>query len=410
LLRRGLESPGERSKVEQELMAPPGGSSTPGYLGYCSIRPISSIPIGRTVLARLPEDDGAKRHIWATNSHSIHLGHLKLQVEGLPFQQQDAAVGTCGTAALWSAMVRVAREDGMRAPTPAEISEAALRGSHSRGRSIMHVNRGLDSVELCDAIRAFGFSPEFIKVDRRPEFFVATLHTYLQSGIPVVLSLAGDQEGHAVTAVGFQLSNSENPALMSSVELRSARLVKLYIHDDRLGPYARAHLRPISSYLGDELELEIEWDGDGTVETRKIRSAVAPVYPKVRLSIRDLLTLAELVGDQVERIVGPADAVKLRVDFRYEKGGDFLSSLSGQVFLTADSTAFIRRVSLSRWCAIIRWYLGEDQLLEFVYDTTDVVRDSQIGNRELLRALICRSDSHRDSISSLANVLGVPFL
>lgn len=413
MLAEGLQSEEARRKIEKRLIVPAAGASIGGYLGFSSIRPLSSVPIGRTVLSRLPDSDGGiPRHIWATNEHFVHLASLRLRVEGLAFQQQDAAVGACATAALWSALVRVARQEGMRAPTPAEISDAALRSPRALGRPLLPANTGLTVQQLCDATRSFGFTPEVTYAFTRPEVFVATLHTYLLSGIPVVLALRGDGGGHAVTAAGFQMSGSEHPALQTSVPVQSSRLTKLYVHDDRLGPYARAIVEPYSyrnkkkvSFEG--LSFEIEFDGAGA-ERWLIDTAIAPVYPKLRLPVASLISLAEFKAKIVEDMVGPKKALALKVDFRYERAGDYLTRLAGRVPDTKRAAQFVREVALSRWCALVRWYLGDDELVEFVYDTTDVVRDVRVQARELLRGVVGLDKRYARSVATIGTTLKVP--
>src|SRR5712692_86279 len=132
----------------------------------------------------------------------------------------------------------------MRAPTPAEVSEAAARHLVPYGRTVPAL-AGLTMEQLCEATRATGFAPESMRAEPGPEYFVAALHTYLLSGIPVVLALKPllrQGEGHAVTAVGFQMGTKASRLLQMSVPVRSAFIQKLYVHDDRLGPYARAHI------------------------------------------------------------------------------------------------------------------------------------------------------------------------
>lgn len=406
-LERSLSSMLEREAVEKDLMAKVQGAAPSGYLGYCSIRPLSSVPIGRTVIPRLSDGDGGPRYIWATNEHVAHLGNLRLRVDGLAFQQQDAAVGACATAALWSALVRVARQDGIRAPTPAEISDAALRAPRGPGRSILPANTGLTIPQLYEATRAFGFTPEVISAFDRPEVFVLALHTYLLSGIPVVLALRGGGIGHAVTAVGFQMSGTEHPKLEASIPVRSSRVTKLYVHDDRLGPYARAFIEPFAHPdVGEGLLFEINFDGPA--ERWIVDSALAPVYPKLRLSVASLIALAEFKAGLIETMVGPTYAPRLRVDFRYERAGDYLVRLAGRVTNPAMAAQFVRNVALSRWCAVIRWYLSEDELLELLYDTTDIVRDVNAQSRELLRGIICLNAKYVPNVMTVASALNIP--
>ena len=388
------------------------------YLGFISVRPLPSAPIGRTVLRRLPDGD-EPREIWATERYGVHLGNLRLWVEGIAFQQQDVAVGACATAAAWTALSRVTKHEGMRAPTPAEVSEAAGRHLLTHGRTLPAV-AGLTIEQLSEAIRSIGFAPESIRADLKPEYFAIALHTYLQSGIPVVLSLVtkdeetNDDERHAVTAVGFQMAEAPNPRLDSTLPVRSARMKKLYVHDDALGPYARASLRPMPTNhpkvekeqrmneensapeLPDFVLLDIETsrpddqsDGSpGPEETDQwlVECGLAPVYPKLRLSVRCLIKLGNALVTSVERIVGPKVAPRLSVDFYYRRSGTYLGSLrSGR---KGGLDTFLRTVALSRWCGVVRWFVGDRPLAEFVYDTTDIVRATDLPGAELLRAIV----------------------
>ncbi|HEU4385589.1 MAG TPA: hypothetical protein VFR85_19040, partial [Anaeromyxobacteraceae bacterium] len=182
LLNEALTSSEARQHVEEAL--------TDKYLGFVSIRPIPAAPVGRTVLRTLNEP-GAQREIWALSPYDVHLANLRLCVQGLAFEQQDVAVGACATASVWSALSRVAKHEGMRAPTPAEVSAAASRHVLPHGRG-MPAASGLTLGQMCEAIRSVGFAPEAMR-PRMPEIFLLAVHTYLLSGIPVVLGLWNDE-------------------------------------------------------------------------------------------------------------------------------------------------------------------------------------------------------------------------
>lgn len=414
---RGFTSCKDREEVEKHIASAPEGSSAGnGYLGYIVVRPIPTVPVGRTVLVRLPNGE-TLRQIWATNRHTVHFGNLTLKVDGLAFQQQDAAVGLCATAALWGALTCVARHDGMRAPTPAEITDAAVRNPRASNRTILSANHGLTIQELCEATRAFNFSPEMFW-PTPPEHFASALHTYLLSGIPVVLALERNQIGHAVTAVGFQLSTTSNPVLEGEVALRSSKMNKIYIHDDRLGPYARALLKTRSAVLSpaavdapsDELEnntwLELEIEN----EVWRIGAAFAPVYPKLRLSHSSLLMLALYMNGVIEKMVGEAAATTLQLDFRYERSGDYLGRLSGKINDPKQASSFVQRVSLSRWCGIIRWYQLDSEFIELVYDTTDVVREAPVEGLGLLKAAVSLNPDSRGIVQDIGEGLQIPWV
>lgn len=414
------------------------------YLGFVSIRPVPGAPVGRTVLRRLEDDD--HRDIWATGPHTAHLANLRLSVEGIPFQQQDEAVGACATAALWTALNRVSRRDGIRAPTPAEVSEAASRHLLTTGRTLPAIG-GFTMEQLAEAVRQKGLAPEYVGTDP-PERFAAALHTYLRSGIPVVLELrllvdVAEQGGperisfggkHAVTAVGFQTGDTSDPVLEGTLPFSSAFMRKLYLHDDRLGPYARAFVRPTRRRpLSDDsdadeflpecilLEVETKREGDDRDEPNKdgletwlVESALAPVYPKLRLPVRSLIQLGERLGRDVEHIVGNR-AKDLRVDLYYERCGEYVQSLNGMV--ASKASAFFRQLVFPRWCAIVRWSLEGQAVADFVFDTTDILREGELpsdapqrtldGGSKLLLAVVSFQQGYRDELLKLAERLGV---
>jgi hypothetical protein len=70
---------------------------------------------------------------------------------------------------------------------------------------------------------------------------------------------------------------------------------------------------------------------------------------------------------------------------------------------------FLRAVALPRWCGVIRWFIKDAPLADFVYDTTDVLRDKHRLGSELLRGLICWSPQFSGPISKTAEYFNVPF-
>jgi hypothetical protein len=391
------ESDDRRRDIQRELNA--------AYLGFLSVRPMAAVPIGRTVLRRLR----GPREIWAIGNQDVHLANLHLEVEGLPFQQQDSAVGACATAALWTALARVARLDGMRAPTPAEISDMAGSRVLTHGRVVP--SSGLTMWQLAEATRSAGFAPEAVS-GGKPEYLALALHTYLLSGIPVVLGLERGASGHAVTAAGFQCNGTPDALLQGPLPARSATIKKLYVHDDRIGPYARARLEPYEvpnplntkapSIQGLALHLD---DGPWS-----ITAGLVPVYPKLRLSVRSLLLLADLTSRWMDAIAaaldGPAAVHELTVEFFYRRGGDYLATLSGRT--SGDLPQFLTTVALSRWVGVVRWHRGDVPIAEFVFDTTDVVREGRSVGVELLRAIVCVEPRYGPGLKVVADTFGIP--
>jgi hypothetical protein len=88
----------------------------------------------------------------------------------------------------------------------------------------------------------------------------------------------------------------------------------------------------------------------------------------------------------------------------YERAGSFLSRL-GHV-AGADISSFVRRIALSRWCGIVRWFVDERPLAEFVYDTTDILRDTHRHGAELIRVVVCLDAAYRPHLEKVTTALG----
>ena len=90
-----------------------------------------------------------------------HIAGLRLRVRGIPFQQQEQAVGACATTAIWSTLARVMRSDGGRAPTPFAVTEAATK--HFLSDRAFPASSGLEPRQILEAFRQFGYSPLYFE-------------------------------------------------------------------------------------------------------------------------------------------------------------------------------------------------------------------------------------------------------
>lgn len=361
------------------------------YLGYVVIRPLPSAPIGRTVL-RPYNQDSRRCFAPAAMTNRVHLAGLSLTVEGLPFQQQDQGVGACATTALWSALAKVMRNDGQRHPTPLAITRAAIEsGVQSRA---FPAAAGLDLEQMASAIHRTGYQPHVFGVSNQFESFVLALGCYLRSGIPVVARVRGEQGGHAMTLAGFRSSDTLGPeediAIPSgkpSYALRARGIVRWYVHDDRLGPYARLGFRESPGAALHELCLQPREDGfDDFKQPMSFIDALVPLYPKLRLTAEELIDFAldmlplltHLVRDSAPKHVDYQEG-HLYVEPRFALGGDYLAELHAKPIDSRRKVAFMTTALLSRYVGILSWFVGEHWICDVVYDTTDLRRDLLTG-------------------------------
>lgn len=363
------------------------GSLQQDYLGFVVVRPLPSAPIGRTVLRAWRDQD--RTFGPPSAPHRVHILGLSLKVNGVQFHQQDRAVGACATAAVWCALSAVVRRDGGRSPTPSAITARANQSAPEH-RAFPAVS-GLTRQQMIGAIAAMGYSPDVVKPSPgSPDFFYLVLKTYLRSGVPVVLQLLDEEvdEGHAVTVVGYREVATEGPeedggaiirvaTSLPSYPLRARAISRLYVHDDRLGPYARMKLR------GDEhgepvLQFWPHSRGgmDDVQIAAQVSCALVPLYPKIRMSGSDLCLLAGWLMPLATLLVGGPQQEKVRVEPFFALGGDYASELLRGLPIHADRrAALLQQLLLSRYVGVIRFFLSDSWVLDAICDPTDILRD-----------------------------------
>jgi hypothetical protein len=259
----------DRHEAQQALQAQ--------YLGFVVKRPLTSAPIGRSVLAPYPEHD--TRHYEAVRPYRVHLLTFDLRIKGLAYQQQDRGAAVCASTALWSALQRVAYVSGNRTPTPAAVTRAA--------NSPFPASSGLDLRQMATALATLGYSADHFAPQDNRALFRAKVVACLRSALPVVLlirrkvkSTAGEVTlGHAVTATGYKgpLAITDVPLLREGVDplqMRGGGLSVTYVHDDNLGSHA--HYEFLDGTDLDEDKNHVLLLRRGQQETRRWKCSLTP--------------------------------------------------------------------------------------------------------------------------------------
>jgi hypothetical protein len=281
-------------------------------------------------------------------------------------------------------MSRVVRADGGRAPTPYSVTQAATR-HYLQDRALPAVS-GLELAQLTAAVREFGYSPYVIKPAREYGTFALSLKCYLRSGIPAVLVLEDARGGyHAVTASGYRLGDREEDAADIKVafpdensELSSKGISRIYAHDDRFGPYVRMQLKPPPDPHGDTV---LERLGPTTGDPAKgaggkVCYALFPLYPKLRLSGRDLIGLGLDMLPVVRSVLTESERLLLNVEVFFAHGGRYQRDLlASGLEDPARVERFLSGTALSRYVGVVRFQLDDGALVDIICDTTDIRRD-----------------------------------
>lgn len=368
-----------RARAEAELNG--------GYLGFIVVRPLLGAPVGRTVLKTFGPNslDGSQRQFPAIRSYDVHLGPFHLDVDGLAFQQQDRGVSACATAALWSALHRVSHVEGLALRTPAEITEAASRYVLADGRALP--SEGLTIDQICEAVRAAGLSPLLLRpVD--PERDLGQIAAYINSGFPVVLGLKGfdgGTDGHAVCATGIKVGPAKPQTDPTLHCIDGATGVKsLFIHDDRLGPYAVADVIPWTEQedgnLAIRTALSIKWpDKNKTpVELCLLTAIIVPVPIKLRLTLgraREIaLQVADHIGEHFKEAGGHAV-----FNCRFERASQFRGRILGPGLSDEGVFDLTCGAVLSRYVGVIEISSKDGvPLLDVILDSTETASNPAI--------------------------------
>lgn len=354
------------SAVESELRE--------NYLGFSVIRPLAVTPIGRTVVPPLgaAAASGAIRTFDCVRDYDVHLAGFSLRVRGLAFQQQDRGVSACATTALWTALHRVAFDERMTVPTPAAITEAASRFIMEQGRTLPA--EGLSLGQMAEAAKAFGLAP-LVVPGRGPEIDRTYLATYTTSGFPPVLAIVprdGDGSGHAITCTGLKCGPLP-PQLDTSIPFRdsSSSILSLYVHDDRLGPYAVATPSAVTDTRGVRTGLSIKWpDEQAPHEESRLIALIIPVPAKLRLTLQRLRETAVPLAAFVNEAL-PSAKDKVVLSCRYERGVAYQARAFG-FGLSADGIRTIcTRTPLSRYVGLAEISIGNAPLFDVVVDATE---------------------------------------
>lgn len=348
------------------------------YLGFTVLKPLPGSPVGRTVLRPPPDEDTdltirfpCKRRV------PVHFAGISLSVEGLAFQQQDTGVSACATTALWSSFGMMRHMEEFGTSTPAQITSLAAKYSLPFGRAFP--SEGLSIDQMCQAVQAVSLSPNLFRFTSA-ELTLSYLHSATKSAVaPIVVMKSVDKPllYHAVCVAGMGVRKE---AAGGEIVDRGRRLTRIYIHDDRFGPYLHCNLvikqTSLVAYLQPIGHKEERWN---------ITHVLIPMPPKVRLSFSGLRELANVVAVNARAFAtaesisesGAVGTTRMEFESWVSRSHTYLESLLwvfGGEHSAERSATLARSVALSRYLGVVRlrgWFFG---VIDVLIDTTSTRR------------------------------------
>lgn len=293
------------------------------YLGFMVVKPLSRTFVGKTCLQLTGDKgvgDGTKKKI--AKRYDVNLFGIKLHVDSIAFQEQDKVVAACATTAIWTALHALPWRDVKHVPSCSEITINAL--NFVDGSNNGFPNKELTNKQIQRSLDVEGLRyHSTLLLEQTLEWFRACVTSYIDSDLPLVLvgevysvvpaaqTEAQTEEqtdeavltlkrvgGHAVTVLGYDFRVGSN---------------LLYIHDDRLGPYARVDLIELNNYetLGEIPKRRTGWAlafrrtpdlGKTWLDAHEILipdACIVPAEKKARLPFQYAHGTAEAIAEQI---------------------------------------------------------------------------------------------------------------
>lgn len=264
------------------------------FLGYFVIRPTRNALVGRSMVSPL----ALKNHVMLVClvSEQCSINGVKLTVSAFPHSSQDAETITCAETTIWSVMEYFGKKYSYYKPVlPSEIIGVLDRQSPER----LKPSQGLKLSQISYAVKEFGFgSKVYFKDAYNHSEFQGILSYYMESGIPVIVTLANSIGiGHAVVYCGHesvdvvvgdfnQYSEIERENGMPLKVYDSAYLPKKYVSiDDNFRPYQTVSFEnPVSYY-----------QSGSEIEGCEVIGFVVPLYPKIYLEAYQARKLVDII-------------------------------------------------------------------------------------------------------------------
>lgn len=284
------------------------------YLGFMIIKPLTKTFVGKTCLRILGDDgDGPGTKQKLSKRYDVNLFGVKLHVQSIAFQEQDKVVAACATTAIWTALHGQPGWNVKDIRSCSEITTSAL--NYTRGSSNGFPNQGLSTKQILRALDVDGLRYHNANLtSRNPDWFRGFVSAYIDSDLPLIITgtvyklkvvkknngavtkrSLEYMGGHAITTVGYDFRANSN---------------HVYVHDDRLGPYARTHLTTVGQLIGAGAERKLrdrcalvmsvrglneEWD-----EVIIPDVSIVPVDKKARLQYAFARATADKIIDETK--------------------------------------------------------------------------------------------------------------
>ncbi|MDB5198714.1 MAG: hypothetical protein JWO92_677 [Chitinophagaceae bacterium] len=349
------------------------------YLGFIVAKPIPVKVIGTTVLKTYPKSESASERIYFGNrSYIVNLFGNKIKLESLAFQEQDTVVGVCASTAIWSMLHKASCNSYAILKTPSEITnDADIVGIHGER---MFPNKGLSINQIAKVIYHSGLVSEIItgKKDGEKEklknaYVKRIIEAYAPVEIPLIFILSVPYitpasedvkyDYHAVTVTGYKFAEVEAEQPKEEISWRSDRITKIFVHDDRWGPYARLEFGTA------EYRLDSNWSKAlKTKNATTLTDIIIPVHHKIRISYDDV----ELVIKALDQILWLIFKKNLKFNISWKITINYSERFKESTKKTYRDPKSVLLTPMPKYVWVADAYVGNKLAFQILFDATDL--------------------------------------
>jgi len=211
------------------------------YLGFLVVRPIPHTFLGRLCLRPYKELVESESYKIIQPKNSVSLFGIDLTISGSLFVEKDHVVARCATSAIWS-LLSSSSELNI-SPSLSSITKSA--GAITEGGRTFPTER-LTPQQITRSLRHFGLESSVHNLEASDSMCEARelAYAYLSNDTPILIggtvyakcgAELKSKGPHLVCAFGYRLDGSQNQ--VGDLRLGSHRVDRIYVHDDRYGPY-----------------------------------------------------------------------------------------------------------------------------------------------------------------------------
>lgn len=341
-------------------------------IGMIVLRPTKINAIGRTLLNPDKMYIG-KMYVQQARFEICLLGKL-YTIWAYPFTSQDTETMSCAETSIWTILEYYGtRYSEYRTVLPSEILSELGNVSDER----VLPSHGMDFRQKSSLLKKFGFHPRAYSKQIYEDDFRKLFHYYVESGIPITLSLPG----HSVVCIGhaaeeYDISNISSTVIEKLNYVDSSAFINRYVMiDDNNIPYS------------------IEEYDHFSVFDRKVKLFTVPLYKRIFLEANDASTIFEFLLGRISSLI-KRHVSAWRLDYEEKK-----NPLVKRIFLT--SSRKYRKVRVTNACSVeTKKFYSEMLMPKFIW-MCEIATYKRYKNRKIFGEIVLDATASRyDHINS----------